>query len=149
MSGRVTYNPATGRCQWAQYSASPGRALYAGEPLTRILNVSWVSSNHYASTYTPGFSWTGLWIDSHAISCELVIRLANAGTGALTVTSVTSNSVWNLDWTSGVISPGGYRDITCTYSFSDPIDTGHCMFGYATNATSGNDFIIKTRLKTT
>ena len=32
MSGRVTYNPATGRCQWAQYSASPGRALYNGGP---------------------------------------------------------------------------------------------------------------------
>jgi hypothetical protein len=30
MSGRVTYNPATGRCQWAQYSDSPGRALYKG-----------------------------------------------------------------------------------------------------------------------
>lgn len=35
MSGRVTYNPATGRCQWAQYSASPGRALYnANRPLS-------------------------------------------------------------------------------------------------------------------
>ena len=33
MSGRVTYNPATGRCQWAQYSASPGRALYKGSTL--------------------------------------------------------------------------------------------------------------------
>lgn len=30
MSGRATYNPVTGRCQWAQYSTSPGRALYAG-----------------------------------------------------------------------------------------------------------------------
>jgi hypothetical protein len=30
MSGRATYNPTTGRCQWAQYSASPGRALYKG-----------------------------------------------------------------------------------------------------------------------
>ena len=36
MSGRVTYNPATGRCQWAQYSASPGRALYKGFPIVIV-----------------------------------------------------------------------------------------------------------------
>lgn len=41
MSGRATYNPATGRCQWAQYSASPGRALYKGT----VSNLSFTMDN--------------------------------------------------------------------------------------------------------
>jgi len=48
MSGRVTYNPATGRCQWSQYSASPGRVLYKGttDIIVHALNVRVFAHNY-------------------------------------------------------------------------------------------------------
>lgn len=52
MSGRVTYNPVTGRCQWSQYSTSPGRALYKGYPdiIVHVPGVQvrgWVPNGYY------------------------------------------------------------------------------------------------------
>jgi hypothetical protein len=148
VSGRVTYNPVTGRCQWSQYSASPGRALYAGVPQTRILNVSFVSYSNLCTGYYGPQGFSGMWYAPFRSTCTLVIRLTNPGNSTLTVTNVNSGSVWSLDWSSGTIAPGTSQTITCFYSFieSPPIDTGYVRFSYDTNKTSGNAYFVETRL---